>query len=98
MNEYMVIIKFLAVFHEEFASLIPSQRNKVNRLMEEGILTSYCRSSDRGTFWITLHAASSEAVKAILRMMPLYEFMRYEIVELMLHNHPAYTPMQFSMN
>jgi len=30
--------------------------------------------------------------------MPLYEFMRYEIVELMLHNHPAYTPMQFSMN
>ena len=94
----MVIINFLVAFREEFASLIPSQRNEVNRLMEEGILTSYCLSSDRDKLWITLLATSSEAVDTMLKMMPLYKFMRYEIVELMFHNHPTYTPMHFSMN
>ena len=98
MKEYMVIVKFLIAFHEEFASLIPGQRNEVNRLMEEGILTSYCLSSDRETLWMTFHAESSDAVAKVLKTMPLSKFMRYEIVGLMFHNHTTYTPMQFSMN
>jgi hypothetical protein len=98
MNEYMVIVKFLVAFHEEFVSLIPSQRNEINRLMEEGILTDYCLSSDRDTLWMTIRAESSNAVAAILKTMPLIKFMRYEIVGLMFHNHTTYTPMQFSMN
>jgi muconolactone delta-isomerase len=48
--------------------------------------------------WITLLATSSEVVETTLRMMPLYKFMQYEIVELMFHNNPVYTPMHFSMN
>jgi muconolactone delta-isomerase len=98
MNEYMIIVKFPISFNEEFASLIPSQRTEVSRLMEKGILTSYSLSSDRGTLWITLLAISSEAVETTLKMMPLYKFMHYEIVELMFHNNPVYTPMHFSMN
>lgn len=98
MNEYMITIKFHASFNEEFVSLIPSQRAEVNRLMEKGILTSYSLSSDRVTLWITLIASSSEAVETTLKMMPLYKFMQYEIVELMFHNNPVYTPMHFSMN
>ncbi|MGA3285865.1 MAG: hypothetical protein ABSD46_00405 [Bacteroidota bacterium] len=98
MNEYMIIVKFLTSFNEEFASLIPSQRTEVSRLMEKGILTSYSLSSDRETLWITLLATSSEAVETTLRMMPLYKFMHYEIVELMFHHNPVYTPMHFSMN
>jgi hypothetical protein len=46
MNEYMIIVKFFVSFNEEFASLIPSQRTEVSRLMEKGILTSYSLSSD----------------------------------------------------
>jgi len=98
MNEYMVIVKFLVPFNEEFASLIPSQRTEVSRLMEKGILTSYSLSSDRETLWIILLAASLEAVETTLRLMPLYKFMHYEITELMFHNNPVYTPMHFSMN
>ena len=98
MNEYMIIVKFFSSLNEEFVSLIPSQRAEVSRLMEKGILTSYSLSLDRTTLWITLLASSSKAVEITLKMMPLYKFMQYEIVELMFHNNPVYTPMHFSMN
>jgi muconolactone delta-isomerase len=98
MNEYMIVVKFPPLLNKEFISLIPEQRAEVNRLMEKGILTSYSLSSDRTILWITFLATSSEAVEITLRMMPLYKFMTYEIIELMFHNNPVYTPMHFSVN
>jgi len=98
MNEYMIIVRFATSFNEEFASLIPEQRAQINRLMEKGIITSYSLSADRGTLWVTLLATSVEAVEKTLRMMPLYKFMRYEIVELMFHNSPIFARMHLSMN
>jgi muconolactone delta-isomerase len=98
MNEYMIIVRFATSFNEEFASLIPEQRAQINRLMEKGIITSYSLSADRGTLWVTLLATSVEAVEITLRTMPLFKFMRYEIVELMFHNSPIYARMHLSMN
>ena len=98
MNEYMIIVRFATSFNEEFASLIPEQRAQINRLMEKGIITSYSLSADRGTLWVTLLATSVEAGEKTLRMMPLYKFMRYEIVELMFHNSPIFARMHLSMN
>jgi hypothetical protein len=98
MNEYMVIIRFTAAFSEEFVSLIPSQRAQINRLMEKRIITSYSLSSDRAVLWVTVLATSAEAVEKTLRLMPLYQFMRYEIVELMFHNSPVQEHMHLSMN
>jgi hypothetical protein len=98
MNEYMIITKFPPLLNEEFIALIPEQRVEVNRLMEKGIITSYSLSSDRTILWMTMLATSSETVEITLRMMPLYKFMRYEIIELMFHNNPVYTPMHFSVN
>jgi hypothetical protein len=98
MNEYMTIIRFATSLSGEFASLIPEQRAQINRLMEKGIITSYSLSADRGTLWATLLATSVEAVEITLKMMPLFKFMRYEIVELMFHNSPIYARMHLSMN
>jgi muconolactone delta-isomerase len=98
MNEYMIIVRFATSFNEEFASLIPEQRAQINRLMEKGIITSYSLSADRGTLWVTLLATSVEAVEKTLRTMPLFKFMRYEIVELMFHNSPIFARMHLSMN
>jgi hypothetical protein len=98
MNEYMVIVKFLTGFTEEFVALIPRQRAEINRLMEKGILTSYSLTIDRSTLWLTLLATSMEAVHQTMRIMPLHPFMQYEISELMFHNAPVYAPMRFSMN
>ncbi len=98
MNEYMIIIKFISFFSEEFVSLIPEQRAQVNQLMEKGIITSYSLSSDRKTLWMTLLASSQEVVEEMLRTMPLFKFMRYDIVELLFHNSAVYAPLRPSMN
>ena len=98
MNEYMIIIRFAASFSEEFTALLPDQRVQINRLMEKGIITSYSLSADRGTLWVTLLATSVEAVEKTLRMMPLFKFMHYDVVELMFHNSPVHAQMHLSMN
>ncbi|MGD1043733.1 MAG: hypothetical protein ABR936_00240 [Bacteroidota bacterium] len=98
MHEYMIIIRFITSYDEEFITLIPNQRAQINRLMGKGVITSYSLSADRGTLWVTLLATSLEAVEKILRMMPLFKFMRYEVIELMFHNSPAHAQMHFSMN
>ena len=98
MNEYMVVIRFVASFSEEFVALIPHQRVQINHLMEKGILTSYSLSADRGTLWVSLLATSREAVEKTLRMMPLFKFMSYDIIELMFHNSPVRAQMHLSMN
>jgi muconolactone delta-isomerase len=94
----MIIIRFITSFNEEFVDLLPNQRVQINRLMEKGIITSYSLSADRGTLWVTLLATSLEAVEKTLRMMPLFKFMRYDIIELMFHNSPVHAQMHFSMN
>jgi muconolactone delta-isomerase len=98
MNEYMVIVRFISSFNEEFIALLPGQRAQINRLMEKGIITSYSLSADRGTLWVTLLATSLEAVEKTLQMMPLFKFMQYDVVELMFHNSPVHAQMHFSMN
>lgn len=98
MNEYMVIIRFATFFSEEFVALIPDQRTQINSLMEKGIITSYSLSANRSMLWVTMLATSLEAVEKTLRMMPLFKFMRYEVVELMFHNSPVHAQMHFSMN
>jgi hypothetical protein len=98
MNEYMIIVRFITPFNEEFIALLPGQRAQINRLMEKGIITSYSLSADRGTLWVTLLATSLEAVEKTLQMMPLFKFMRYDVIELMFHNSPIHAQMHFSMN
>jgi hypothetical protein len=98
MNEYMIIVRFTTAFSEEFIALIPNQRSKIIRLMEKGIITSYSLSADRETLWVTLLATSLEAVEKTLRMMPLFKFMRYDVVKLMFHNSLVHAQMHLSMN
>jgi hypothetical protein len=98
MNEYMIVIRFTTSWSEEFIKLIPNQRVQINHLMEKGIITSYSLSADRFTLWVTLLATSLEAVEKTLRMMPLFEFMSYDVVELMFHNRPVQAQMHLSMN
>jgi hypothetical protein len=98
MNDYMVIIRFISPFSEEFISLIPEQRAAANELMEKGIITSYSLSIDRRILWINLHVSSRDSVDETLQRMPLFKFMRYETVDLMFHNSPVSAPMLFSLN
>jgi hypothetical protein len=98
MNEYMSIIRFASSMSEEFMSLIPQQRLQINHFMEKGIITSCSLSVNRRTLWVTWLTTSLEDVEKMLRMMPVFKFMHYEVVELMFHNRPIYAKMHLSMN
>jgi hypothetical protein len=98
MNEYMIVIRFSASYDEKFLALIPLQRVQVNYLMEKRIITSYSLSADRETLWVTMLATSREGAEKTLRMMPLYNYMQYEIVELMFHNSPIHESIHLSLN
>ncbi len=98
MNQFMVTIIFNSYFSEEFVALIPDQRAQVSDLLEKGTVTGYSLSLDRRTLWMTLYADSYGDVEDVLKSMPLFKFMRYEINELMFHNNSVHTPIQFSLN
>lgn len=98
MNEYMIVVRFIASSSEEFINLIPEHRKLVNELMEKGIISGYSLSSDRRILWITMLASSKEAAEKTLQLTPLYDYMRFEIYDLMFHLNPSYSPMRFSMN
>jgi len=98
MNEYMIIVQFRADVGGEFTSLIPAQRARVQALMEKGVLTSYSLSGDRKMLWLTLLASSAEAADKTIRLLPLYKFMTYDVVELLFHNVPVYSPLRMMMN
>ncbi len=98
MNEYMVVVRFTETDGDKFLALIPLQRVQVNYLMEKRIISSYSLSADRETLWITILATSREGVEKTLRMMPLFHYMQYEIVELMFHNSSIHETIHLSLN
>jgi muconolactone delta-isomerase len=86
MKQFMAYIKLPDVMTEEFISLIPKQRAKINSLMRKGIIISYTLSSDRSQLWVVLDAESEINVLEVLAGFPLIRFMKPEIHELMFHN------------
>jgi len=85
MSNYLVDIDLPNSFSEEFVALIPDQRAHVNRLLGEGMISSYTLAMDRSKLWATLPAKSEEEVMDILAHMPLMKFMRVNIYELAFH-------------
>ncbi|MCC6551064.1 MAG: hypothetical protein IT279_13450 [Ignavibacteriaceae bacterium] len=83
---------------EEFMTLIPQQREQVNRLMLEGKINSYTLSMDRTKLWIILSAKSDNDVFRLLATFPMRRFMDAKIVELAFHNTISTAFPQISLN
>jgi muconolactone delta-isomerase len=98
MNEYMVTIQLPEQPSAEFISLIPSQREHVNELMQRGLLLSYSLSENREILWLVIFASSPESALRILKTLPLFPYMQYAITELMFHSTPILTAPQYSLN
>jgi hypothetical protein len=47
MNQYLVDLDLPEELSDEFLSLIPHQREHVDQMMADGVLSSYALSSDR---------------------------------------------------
>ena len=98
MNQYMVEIELPGTITDEFASLIPFQRARVNILMFEGKILSYSLSEDRSRLWVVVNAASVDDAHSIIASFPIFHFVRFTVHELMFHNSVRLLHPQFSLN
>ena len=94
----MVEFKLPDVLTEEFVSLIPEQRAKVNSLMDAGIIMSYTLNLARTKLWSVVVAASEQSVMDILSGFPLIAFMKPEITELTFHHQSSLVMPSISLN
>ncbi len=96
--EYMAEIDLPLPFSSEFISLIPAQREIIDKLMKEKIITSYAVSLEKGKLWTTIFAASEESAGEILSSFPVINLVRYRLSKLAFHNTIGHTLPQFSLN
>lgn len=80
MRKFQVTIQF--EMNDEFASLVPSHRTYINRLIEQGVIDHYVVTMETQRVWITFSADDKAAVEKYLSNSPLYKFWTYEIDEL----------------
>lgn len=80
MRKFQVTIQF--EMNDEFATLVPSHRTYVNRLIEQGTIDHYVVSMETQRVWITFSSENRAAVEKHLKKSPLFKFWTYEIDEL----------------
>ncbi len=99
MSQYMIEINLPEELSNEFMELVPSQIEVINELMTQRVMMSYTLNAERSKLWTTLEADSLVEITDILRSFPIYEWIEYEIHELMFHRESAsFMIPRFSLN
>ncbi len=98
MYEFMVEIDLPVPFTEEFLGLVPRQRAMINRLMNEGTITSYALSLESGKLWVSLIAGTVENVNELIDSFPIAPHILYRVNRLTFHNSISFKLPNFSLN
>ena len=98
LRQFMVEFKLPETLTEEFISLIPEQRAKVNSLMDAGVIMCYTLNVERTKLWTVIVAKSDVAVMDVLSQFPLITFMKPEISELTFHHQSSLVMPSISLN
>jgi len=85
-------------FSIEFVSLIPAQRELIDKLMKKKTITSYAVSLEKGKLWTTIFAESEKNAYDILSSFPIINFVKFKLSKLAFHNTLGLTLPQFSLN
>jgi hypothetical protein len=96
--EFMIEIDFPVPFDNEFILLIPKQRDVINKLMSERLITSYAVSVEKGKIWAVILGSSEDDVIDVLMEFPILNFIDYKINKLAFHNNIGFAVPQFSLN
>ena len=98
MNQYMIEMLLPTELNDEFISMIPDHRERINRLMQLGTITSYALAGDRSRVWATTAAETEAEVWEMLDTLPLRRFMSVQIYPLMFHQTLRLIGPRFSLN
>ncbi len=96
--EFMADIDLPVPFTDDFLSLVPRQRAMVNKLVNEGIITSYAISLESGKLWINIIAETESKVRELLDTFPIASHIIYKIHKLTFHNSVSFQIPNFSLN
>jgi muconolactone delta-isomerase len=94
----MISIKFPENPPAEFVSLIPSQRDLINDLMNKGFITDVSLSEDRKKLWLLVVSESEEEIHTVMKEFPLIKYMKYDIEKLLFNFSYANSFPKMSMN
>ena len=98
MYEFMIDIDLPIPFTDEFLALVPRQRAVINKLMNEGIISSFALSVESGKLWISVIAESESNVKLLIDSFPIAENIFYQISRLNFFNSVKFKIPEFSLN
>lgn len=98
LRQFMVEFKLPSTLTEEFVSLIPEQRAKINSLMDAGVIMCYTLNMERTKLWTVIVAKSEVAVMDVLAQFPLISFLTPEISELTFHHQSSLVMPSISLN
>lgn len=87
---YMVEITLPEEIDEYFMKRIPSHRAFINSLINEGKVQSYTINMERSKGWMLLNVKTYEEADQIMEQLPIYEFIRYRINEVMVHDSEVF--------
>jgi hypothetical protein len=79
MSYFMVEIILPEEMDESFFNLIPRHRVVVNKLIEEGIISSYTINRERSKGWIMFKSEEEITVKNHLRSFPIFPLIKCKI-------------------
>jgi hypothetical protein len=98
MPQFMVEFELPVPFPPSFLEKIPLQKMVVDELMDEGGISSYALSMDRGKLWVSVNAENDFGVLDIINQFPLIDQMSYAMSELMFNHAGAIQVPGFSLN
>ena len=98
LRQFMVEFILPEVLTEEFISLIPEQRAKINGLMDAGVVMCYTLNTERTKLWTVIVSGSEIAVMDLLSQFPMIRFMKPTISELTFHHQSSLVMPSISLN
>lgn len=96
--EYMVAFDLPKEFDRKFLSLIPAQRAVINKLMKDGVVTSYALSFENSKLWVIIIAENEPEIEQIISEFPIINNVEFNISKLAFHNNVNRLVPNFSEN
>ena len=96
--EYMVAFDLPKKLDREFIELIPAQRAVINKLMKEGVVTSYALSLENSKLWMIIIAETELEIVQTISGFPIMNKVEFNISKLAFHNNANRLVPNFSEN
>ncbi len=98
MNQFLAEIHFPVYMSDELINVIPKQRAMVNKLFQQGVISSYSLALDRSKLWVTLNCANESEAVEYMERFPIAPFVEYIMHELAFSEQVDYSITTMSLN